>query len=280
MSNALRFGDKGSEVAEMAELLAAQGCPPRPPISGDTPVFGRAIENAVLYFQMTHLGETGDWLEVDGVVGPATWWALEHSTGEPQRSFLEFAVPEGIDGQRKALLRTAAEQRGVREDSEWPNRGSEVDKFFPPEIISSPNKEGRPWCCYFVSWTAREVYGRHILGRPVASCWVAWQRACEHHRWLPNEPNVVPTPGDAFVILHAEPESGWCTGHTGFVLQVAADGESFNTVEGNCGDRVKLGLRTLTDPLLRGFINIVGDRPGFGRGSLRGAKALETSRTR
>jgi hypothetical protein len=61
---------------------------------------------------------------------------------------------------------------------------------------------------------------------------------------------------------------------------VADDGRSFNTVEGNCGNRVKIGRRSLGDPLLRGFINIVGDRPDFLRGSLRGAKDLGTSGTR
>jgi hypothetical protein len=91
----------------------------------------------------------------------------------------------------------------------------------------------------------------------------------------------VPTPGDAFVILHEDPETvDWCTGHIGFVLQVAEDGKSINTVEGNCGNRVKIGRRVLADPKLRGFINIVGDHPEFDRGSLRGAKDVGGSGTR
>jgi hypothetical protein len=276
----LRFGDQGGDVTELVELLTAHGCPPRPPVTSAAPVFGRAVENSVLYFQMTHLGEDGDWLEVDGVVGPASWWALEHAAGQPQRSFLEVGIPEGIEGTRRSLLETAVKEHGVREDSGRPNRGPEVDKFLPPEITRRPDQPGQPWCCYFVSWTAREVYGKHILGRPVASCWVAWKRAQENERWLPNDGQEVPTPGDAFLILHGEPERGWCTGHIGFVLQVADDGRSFNTVEGNCGNRVKIGRRSLGDPLLRGFINIVGDRPDFLRGSLRGAKDLGTSGTR
>lgn len=280
MSNVLRIGDRGSQVADLVELLTRNGCPPRPPVSSGAPVFGRAIENSVLYFQMTHLGQNGNWLDVDGVVGPATWWTLEHSTGAPQRSFLEVGIPQGIEGIRRALLETAVKEHGVSEDSKWPNRGSEVDKFLPAEITRSPNRPGQPWCCYFVSWTAREVYQKHILGRPVASCWVAWKRARQHQRWLPKSTREVPTPGDALLMLHDKPEKGWCTGHIGFVLQVAADGESFNTVEGNCGDRVKIGRRSFGDPMLRGFINIVGDRPSFERGSLRGAKDLGRAGTR
>ena len=98
-------------------------------------------------------------------------------------------------------------------------------------------------------------------------------------KWEPNDGRVS-TPGDAFVILHKDPKKGWCTGHIGFVLQVAKNGKSINTVEGNCGNRVKIGRRELSDPMLRGFINFYGDHPDFTRGSLRGAKELGSQRTR
>jgi hypothetical protein len=81
----------------------------------------------VLYFQMTHLGPDGKWLDVDGVVGPDTWWALKHSTGEHQRSFLEVGILKGIAGKRLQILETAVKERGVREDQGRANRGEEVD---------------------------------------------------------------------------------------------------------------------------------------------------------
>ena len=123
----------------------------------------------------------------------------------------------------------------------------------------------------------RDLEGHHL--EPVASVHTAWQYAKKHDRWVPKGAGIA-TPGDAFVILHKDPEDGWCTGHIGFVLQVAEDGKSINTVEGNCGNRVKVGRRELSDPMLRGFINIVGDQPEFTRGSLRGAPELRTARTR
>jgi hypothetical protein len=126
----------------------------------------------------------------------------------------------------------------------------------------------------------REAFGEHILGEPVASCHTAWQHATKHGRWEPNDGQHVPIPGDAFLILHEDPTKGWCTGHIGFVLQVAEDAKSINTVEGNCGNRVKIGRRLLSDPKLRGFINIAGDHPNFLRGSLRGAPDLGKSGTR
>jgi hypothetical protein len=47
-------------------------------------------------------------------------------------------------------------------------------------------------------------------------------------------------------------------GHIGFVMRVRISGGSasrINTVEGNCGNRVKIGERDLMDPNIVGFIN-------------------------
>jgi hypothetical protein len=276
----LRFGDRGVEVRKLVDKLDAAGCTPRPPVTSTEPRFGRAVENMVLYFQMTHQGPDGNWLSVDGVVGDHTWWALANASGKSQRSFFEVGMPEGIDGQRLQILETAVREHGVREDRSRPNRGKEVDKYLPSHYTSDPSTDGPPWCAYFVSWVLKEVYGRHLLGRPVASVHTSWSHARTAERWMPKRAGRVPTPGDAFVILKHPPENGWCTGHIGLVLQVAVDGKSFNTVEGNCGNRVKIGRRDMGDPQLRGFINIVGDRPRFTRGELRGAKDLGRQGTR
>ncbi|UCF19121.1 MAG: CHAP domain-containing protein [Gemmatimonadota bacterium] len=189
MPATLKFGDQSPDVAKLVDLLTKRGCAPVPPVITSQPKFGRAIENMVLYFQMTH----------------------------------------------------------------------------------------QPWCAYFAFWVLKEIYGKHLLGEPVAAVWSAYKHALEHK---PREPNDgrTPTPGDAFVILHGDDyKQNRCTGHIGFLLQVADDGKSFNTIEGNCGNRVKVGTRAISDPKLRGFINIVGDRPTFKRGSLRGAQNVGKS---
>lgn len=278
MPSTLRFGVSGPEVAKLVLLLTRQGCAPKPPVTSSAPAFGVAVENMVLYFQMTHQGPDGHWLDVDGIVGDHTWWALEHATGAPQRSFLEVGIPGGIEGGRRALLETAVREHGVREDASRPNRGDDVDRFFP-ESACTPSGEGPPWCCYFVSWVTKRALGRYPLGERIGSCHVAWKRANARGLWEPNDGRA-PTPGDAFVILHQDPSGGWCTGHIGFVLQVSRDGKSVNTVEGNCGNRVKIGRRSLGDPHLRGFVNFFGDHPDFTRGSLRGAKDLGAAGTR
>jgi len=275
----LCFGSKGLEVAKLVKLLTERGCAPTPPVTAARPRFGRAIENMVLYFQMTHQGPHGNWLTVDGVVGGGTWWALRNHSGPPQRSFLEVGIPEGITGHRRKVLETAVKEHGIREDPRRPNRGKEVDKFLPSSCTESSSQNGKPWCCYFTSWVTRQAFDSYPLGARVGSCHAAWRRANELGQWEPNDGRV-PTPGDAFVILHEDPTEGWCTGHIGFVLQVSKSGRSINTVEGNCGNRVKIGRRTLKDPLLRGFINFYGDHPEFKRGSLRGAKNLGKRSTR
>ena len=280
MPKVLRFGDQGPDVKKLVDQLTMAGCSPRPPVTSDQPAFGRAIENMVLYFQMTHQGPDGQWLDVDGIVGEHTWWALKHASGKSQRSFLEAGLPEGIDGERLRILETAVREHGVREDAARPNRGNEVDKYLPSQYTRDHAAEGPPWCAYFVSWVLKEVYGRHLLGRPVASVHSAWGHAREAGRWVAKRAGHVPTPGDAFVILKNPPENGWCQGHIGLVLQVSADGQSFNTIEGNCGNRVKIGLRDMSDSKLRGFINVVGDRPDFVRGALRGAQDLGRHATR
>lgn len=277
----LRFGSTDPHVAELVELLKKHGCTPHPPVTSSRPKFGIAIENMVLYFQMTHQGKDGAWLDVDGVVGKGTWWALDNASGDSQRSFFEVSIPEGLTPERRAVLEIAASQHGVREDPSMPpNRGKDVDKFQPSEITRSRHKKGQAWCSLFCSWVLKEHFGKHILGDPVASVWVAWNHARKLGRWEPKGRRV-PTPGDAFVMLYDDNyERQWCTGHIGFVLQVAEDGKSINTIEGNCGNRVKIAKRKLSDPNIRGFINIFGDRPEFKRGSLRGAPDEGKSSTR
>lgn len=279
MPSVLKFGTQNLEVAKLVQMLKAHGCAPSPPVTAAVPKFGRAIENMVLYFQMTHQGRTGEWLEVDGIVGEDTWWALENATGDAQRSFLETGIPMGIEGDRRKILETAVKEHGVREDPGRPNRGDEVEKYYPASWVSDPDDEGPAWCCFFMSWVTKQALGRYVMGELLWSCYTAWERAVSQGKWEEKNGSH-PTPGDAFVILHKKPELGRCTGHIGFVLQVAGDGRTFNTVEGNCGNRVKIGKRSLSDPNLRGFINFFGDHPEFVRGSLRGAKRLDPADTR
>ena len=78
------------------------------------------------------------------------------------------------------------------------------------------------------------------------------------HRWIPLEGAqglvVGPQPGDAFVQLRRGLERPG-PGHVGIVLRVSEDGREYTTVEGNSGDRVRLGRRALEADSILGVIS-------------------------
>src|SRR5687768_15822060 len=99
----LQSGDTGEDVKLVQRLLASQGHFDGA-IGGN---FGPVTKKAVLYFQMTHLGQNGKPLEVDGVVGPDTWWALQNPIGVPQSSGIKPAAPSSLHPSRLKVLQVA-----------------------------------------------------------------------------------------------------------------------------------------------------------------------------
>jgi hypothetical protein len=222
---------------------------------------------------MTHLGPKGLPLDVDGVVGPDTWWALFNASGEAQRSHIKAHIPGGLGPQRKSLLEVALGEHGkdVKEEPGGSNRGPHVDRYLP-DHVKKPGEAGPPWCCFFYSWVAKEALGGWPLGKREGGCASARAQAGKLGLWIPKylaQEKQHPIPGDAFVM-----DKGGGHGHIGYVLRVSEDGTSINTLEGNCGNRVKLGLRSLSDPQIVGFIDNVPHEQttGFERGVVQAAK--------
>lgn len=234
---------------------------------------------AVIYFQQTHVGPDGEALSADGVVGPATWWALDHPSGKPQRSHLHPEIPEGLTPLRRRHLEVAlAEHRaGVREVPDGSNWGPGVQKYLVGTAC--------PWCCYFWSWCNREAAGGFSLGARHGSVASAWKRA-EALGMARAKEGYLPVPGDAFVMLHHDAKGRRTgTGHIGFVLRVETkDGEAtaINTVEGNCGNRVKVGRRALSGRDVVGFINNfpADEQPAGWERGLIGAGSVDAAGTR
>jgi hypothetical protein len=233
--------------------------------------FTPELEHAVTDFQMTHLGRRRAPLDVDGVVGDDTWWALFNAVGEPQRSHITARIPNGLGPQRKSLLEVALAEhaKDVHEDPPGSNRGAHVDRYLPEHFRD--DEKGPPWCCFFYSWVAKEALGGWPLGRREGGCASARALAGRMGLWIPKylaAEKQHPIPGDAFVM-----DKGSGHGHIGYVLRVSEDGRSINTLEGNCGNRVKLGLRALTDPQIVGYIdNVPGEQNvGFERGVVEAA---------
>jgi hypothetical protein len=266
----LAKGSVGPRVVELKQRLMAQGFWSEAGTLSRT--FGVKLEEAVAYFQQTHLGPDGKPLAVDGLVGPDTMWALKHPTGKAQKEGLGRDaddryenIPAGIGPDRKLLLVTALNQYGIRERPMGSNRGDApnggVDKFLPTWCKKKPGK-GPAWCCFFVSWVTKEVFGTYPLGRVHGSCAKAWEAAMHRRMAWPKykivdtrEPTnpVHPLPGDAFYMRW-----GPRTGHIGFVYRVSEDGTEINTIEGNCANRVKIGRRSVDDRIF-GWIDFWGD---------------------
>ncbi|KAF5409202.1 MAG: hypothetical protein Udaeo2_05630 [Candidatus Udaeobacter sp.] len=246
----LRFGDEGDEVKVLQALLQSQGYFAAA-VGGH---FQDKTKQAVVYFQQTHLGRDGKPLEVDGEVGDETWWALYHPSGLPQRSHIPAVVPAGLMPMRAKILKVAAaeHQADVHEDPDGSNWGDGVSKYL--EEAGSP---ADCWCCFFWSWCVHRALGKHPFGKPMGSVLATWQQA-KMKGWAMDKGGYAPIPGDAFVMLYKD-DSGKLkgTGHIGFVLRVdkAKNATVFNTVEGNCGNRVKVGRREMDQSTLVGFIN-------------------------
>jgi hypothetical protein len=222
----------------------------------ELPDFTPELEECVRYFQRTHLGPDGRFLSADGIVGGQTWWALDHATGPAQASRIDAGVPNGIGQKRGRILDVALAEhaRGVVEVPNGSNRGPMLDRYLPD--WAKTGTRGPAWCCFFYSWVVREALGQWPLNTQEGSCANARRKVGALGLWIPNGMHADrPVPADAFVM-----DRGGGHGHIGFVLRVDRVRMQINTIEGNCGNRVKVGLRRLDDPEIVGFIeNVPGE---------------------
>ena len=249
----LRLGDTDPDVVQVKKQLAKSGY--WPDGYGYSEKFTQRLFDALYQFQTEHRNSEGAWCKPDGVCGTETWWALTHASGKAQRAYLQpsKSLPKGLTPEREALLRLALEHHGAKETPNGSNRGPRIDKFFPSWAL------GTAWCCWFVSWLTKQVFHTYPLSERAGSCARAWHLAdqLDMSRTKGVQP---PTPGDAFVMLYRN-SNGVLTGkgHIGIVYWVSKDGKRIATVEGNCGNRVTIGERFLSDPNIVGFIDFWQD---------------------
>lgn len=253
-----KSGDKGAEVVEFKQRLRQQGFWPWDDAS---PNYTDRLAEAVAYFQQTHINEKGEPCGVDGKVGPETLWALKHPTGKSQKSGIPGDnIPGGLSDGRAGLLQIALAEHGIKEIPNGSNRGLKprggVDKYLPG-WQKKPGEKGPAWCCYFVFWVGKQHFGHYPMGKRQGSCSKTKKIAVDHGLFRPARGIYTPVPGDAFVMLYKGTNKG--KGHIGFVYRVSSDGNEINTVEGNCGNRVKIGKRSLLDSSIAGFIDFWND---------------------
>lgn len=253
-------------VRLLKELLARQGYWTGT-IGND---WGARLTEAVVYFQQTHIDRNGRSLDADGKVGDETWWALENASGAPQRSGLKPSIPSGLSAKRVALLEAALAEHAldVKEEPNGSNRGPQVDKYFPDWLLKKfgPSGKGEAWCAFFFNWVTKKALGSTPWGGYIGSCYSLLMAAKKSELAVYIDPHLI-QPGDAFLLFSDDPDHGRPDrGHIGMVLRVSEDCSEINTVEGNCGNRVKVGMRPTSG--VRRFINTCDD--GF-----VGAKTFE-----
>ena len=158
--------------------------------------------------------------------------------------------------------------KGVIEKPIGSNRGPEVDKYLPKFWLS--HKTGPAWCAFFVGWVVNQATGLYPPGGRIGGVMAMMNAAKKVDRWTPKRGRL-PIPGDIFV-MDTDGDRG-NHGHTGIVIRVSEDGALINTVEGNCGQRVQLGLREVGDSQIIGWIDTApGERPEFELGAIDAKK--------
>ncbi|MGH1491825.1 MAG: CHAP domain-containing protein [Acidimicrobiales bacterium] len=247
---ALKYGDTGDAVLLLQHAMKVQGFFEKGSPRGN---FLELTQEAVRYFQMTHLGPDGTNLEVTGEADDDTWWALIHPSGREQRSGIKGRGPKSLTTERRKLLAIARKEHsaGTKEIPDGSNSGDGVTKIVPRG--TKP-----PWCCFFVSWCWHQLTGEWPLGARHGHVLTFWREA-DKKNTAHKKGDYAPRPGDAFVMLYRKNGRLNGRGHIGWVYSVAPDGKSFNTLEGNCGNRVKLGVRKVSQGTLVGFVNLFGD---------------------
>lgn len=199
------------------------------PINADelaSGLFGPTTELAVRDFQARHVDQNGHALQEDGLVGPGTWWALQHPNGRRDRFTAPGwrCAPSECRSAVKRIVEVAAGEIGVVEQPDGSNRGARVDVYTAPDL-------GIPWCAAFVSWCfLRGAEDGSPFGR-ILSAYKFAQWGNEHGRTLGDA--AIPQAGDVFVILR-----GNLHGHVGLVVGLTMDGRML-TVEGNAGNAVR-----------------------------------------
>lgn len=173
-------------------------------------------------------------------------------------------IPDGLGPKRTRIVEVALEEldRGVREEPPGSNRGPLVDRYLPSWTLTNP---GPAWCAFFACWVLRQALGKIPTGS-VRGGVHALKKDAENRGLYREKGAYDPAPGDVFVM-----DMGRGTGHVGFVIGYS--GELIETIEGNSGDRVRAGVRKLSDPKLIGYIATVPKErfgacwmPGIGEG--------------
>ena len=231
----IRSGSKGSSVVSIQKELKAAGINPGP-IDGD---FGPKTKKAVMAYQKKYH------LEVDGIVGPKTWHALNTDSFKPGGAKPSSptrpsgpsspASPGRPSSKVQKLLAEARKHIGFHEGAGNSNPFSRA--------------MGRPaeaWCADFVSYCAKKA-GLRV--NTASAQQVANQIKAQGGWKGKNNPQ----PGDA-VTFRWDGSGGWAD-HVGMVERVFMRGgkKYIQTIEGNSSDSVRRKTYLASSSVINGY---------------------------
>lgn len=250
----LKRGSIGDDVLQLQKRLNQIGYG----ILNEDGIFGPCTEDSVKRFQMDHFDPRGCRLEIDGIVGPLTWWALFNGESEstphpnPPRNELSELMRISLKIARDEL------QRNVREIPSGSNRGPDVEKY----LTSVGRNPGDAWCAVFVYWCVEKASLSLGMANPlmktgrVASM---WNDAVKRNSVITLDDvragNADIPPGAIYCAVYSSGK-----GHTGFVE--GREGDILHTIEGNTsikgtskGEGVHAKKRSLSRyKAIKGFI--------------------------
>ena len=146
-------------------------------------------------------------------------------------------------------LKIAQSQNGVQEVPRNSNAGPAVESYLKSVGLG----KGYAWCMAFVYWSVKEAAKKLNTTSPLV------KTAGVLRQWNEVSPKLKvtknPKAGDIFIM-----DYGKGLGHTGFVVEVRADG-SLRTIEGNTNDEgsregYEVCYRTRRQNQIKGYIRI------------------------
>lgn len=147
-------------------------------------------------------------------------------------------------------LKIAQSQNGVQEVPKNSNAGPAVESYLKSVGLG----KGYAWCMAFVYWSVKEASKQLNTETPLI------KTAGVLRQWNEITPKMKvtksPKSGDIFIMDYGKGQ-----GHTGFVVEVRADG-SLKTIEGNTNDEgsregYEVAYRIRKQSAIKGYIRIL-----------------------
>lgn len=227
----IRQGDRSPDVGLLQQSLVEAGYTINSNELSFT-AFGDTTTAAVTDFQARHVGPDGHRLSEDGVVGPATQWALAHPNGDVSAASYIAAGwrcnPSEARPQLFEVLRDAVGDIGKHEIPDGSNDGPDLAKF---------DTGGLPWCAMAVSTWYAVMDGGSPFGRIAGTATL--REWFEKHGCQVGQGDQVLL-GDVWIITRALGH-----GHTGIVAATLGPG-MIATVEGNASNAVRGLIRPVS----------------------------------